>query len=371
MEGNQVPFMRRAAIVGTIVLCAVVVLGLAASYGGSLYYSAGHGARCASCHEMAADVNAVHGSPHHNAQCGDCHEAKARAKLRHVRVHLLGTAPEQIQMREADLEPMMAKCKSCHEHEYAAWHAGPHSATYGEIFTDAKHNGKRRLADDCLRCHGMYFDGAIRDLVQPQNTTGPWRLVRTEMTKQPTMPCMTCHWMHREAPAQSKPESRISVAGDAVKDSLAFYDRREQMHFAAIRLPLPKLHDGARVVTMSPDARQGVCYQCHAPRIPETGTVAAAKRWGMQAGSGDDRTPIGVHEGISCVACHSGHNENARASCATCHPAMSNCGLNVEKMDTTFADAKSAHNIHWVKCADCHTRGVSRVKTKQQTLVGE
>jgi hypothetical protein len=39
---------------------------------------------------------------------------------------------------------------------------------------------------------------------------------------------------------------------------------------------------------------------------------------------------------------------------------MSNCGLNVEKMDTTFANAKSAHNIHWVKCEDCHQHGVPR-----------
>jgi hypothetical protein len=30
----------------------------------------------------------------------------------------------------------------------------------------------------------------------------------------------------------------------------------------------------------------------------------------------------------------------------------------VEKMDTTFLSAKSGHNVHWVKCADCHTKGV-------------
>jgi len=41
---------------------------------------------------------------------------------------------------------------------------------------------------------------------------------------------------------------------------------------------------------------------------------------------------------------------------------MSHCGIAVEKMDTTF-NAKSAHNIHWVKCVDCDQRGVPRVKT--------
>jgi hypothetical protein len=37
---------------------------------------------------------------------------------------------------------------------------------------------------------------------------------------------------------------------------------------------------------------------------------------------------------------------------------MSNCGLDVEKMDTTYADAKSPHNIHWAQCEDCHQHGI-------------
>jgi hypothetical protein len=41
---------------------------------------------------------------------------------------------------------------------------------------------------------------------------------------------------------------------------------------------------------------------------------------------------------------------------------MSNCGLDVEKMDTTFVSANSKHNVHWVKCADCHPKGVPRKK---------
>ena len=67
---------------------------------------------------------------------------------------------------------------------------------------------------------------------------------------------------------------------------------------------------------------------------------------------------MGVHEGTSCLACHQHHTQATRASCATCHPRLSNCGLDVEKMDTTFRDVKSPHNIHFVKCADCHPKGV-------------
>jgi len=43
---------------------------------------------------------------------------------------------------------------------------------------------------------------------------------------------------------------------------------------------------------------------------------------------------------------------------------MSHCGIDVEKMDTTFATKASRHNIHWVRCADCHEHGVPNVRTK-------
>jgi hypothetical protein len=134
------------------------------------------------------------------------------------------------------------------------------------------------------------------------------------------------------------------------------------MHIAAVALPLPVVFDGVRRVNVSPDPRQGVCYQCHAPRPADAENVAAVKGWGLQAGSGDDRTPMGVHEGISCVACHNSHNQSARASCKNCHPQMSHCGIDVEKMDTTFVSATSPHNIHWVKCTDCHQHGIPAVK---------
>ena len=59
-----------------------------------------------------------------------------------------------------------------------------------------------------------------------------------------------------------------------------------------------------------PDRRQALCYQCHAPRAS------------MQVFSGDDRTPVGVHEGLSCLACHASTAQTTRASCASCHPAV-------------------------------------------------
>src|SRR6202012_3105904 len=111
----------------------------------------GHGTACANCHEMTMDVSAVHGSPHGNATCTDCHEAGLGTKLRHVRAHLMGRSEEAVRLRDVDVRAMVAKCRRCHQHEYASWHAGAHAASYSEIFTNAEHNTKRRLADDCLR----------------------------------------------------------------------------------------------------------------------------------------------------------------------------------------------------------------------------
>jgi hypothetical protein len=354
--------MKRALKLTAIAAGSLALVGFAGVFGASAYYTSERGQGCASCHEMYSYVTFVHDSPHRTMGCMECHEAGMATKLRHTWVHLTHRWPEAIRLREADIESTQADCRRCHQHEYASWNAGPHSATYAQIFTNSTHNSQRLLMEDCLRCHGMYFNGSIRDLVQPHNTIGPWRLVQAKLAGQAAIPCEACHWIHREGAPETRPAERISVAGGTVPVSLAFYERRESMHFAAAGLAIPQLNDGPRALRVSQDQRQGICYQCHAPRAPDAGSAAAANAWGKQAGSGDDRTPMGVHEGLSCFSCHDGHNQNARASCKTCHPQMSHCGLDVEKMDTTFASAKSAHNIHWVKCADCHQHGIPKVK---------
>lgn len=360
--------MKRLLSVAAIVVCAFVVVVCAGAYGTTKYFAWHHGSNCTNCHEMGQMVSAVHNSPHRNVGCADCHDASLRTKIRHIVVHVSRRWPEAIRLRDVDVVEMTADCQKCHQQEYATWHAGPHSATYRQIFADPAHNAKRHLVDDCLRCHGMHYDGAVRDLVQPLDREGPWRIVRPGFADQPTMPCQACHWVHRAGTPDTNPRKRFSVAGQPLDDSLAFFDRRERMHFAAAALPLPQLYEGERRVRMSLDQRQAICYECHAPRAPETGSATRGAK--MQAASGDDRTPLGVHEGLSCFSCHGGHNENARASCATCHDKMSSCGRNVETMDTTYASAGSSHNIHWVKCEDCHTHGIP-VATRTARAAGE
>jgi len=326
--------------------------------GGSLYFESGRGVRCTGCHEMNSLYDTWHRSSHRQVGCEKCHGGALTLdvafhwnNVSRAWAHLRGDLPEQINLGHKFVVETNEQCRNCHQQEYAAWQAGPHSATYERIFLDRKYNTGRQLMDDCLRCHGMYFEGGVRDLVTPIDRKGPWRMTRSDLAKMPSMPCLTCHAMHREGSPMQKsgPEGRVEGPRQEIaRPSLAFYDRRSQRHVPLEELPLPVMQEGARRVKMSPDRRQALCYQCHAP-------IA-----NMQVGSGDDRTGLGVHEGLSCLACHSQHGQKTRASCASCHPKLSNCGLDVEKMDTTFASPKSHHNIHWVKCADCHTKGVPR-----------
>ena len=324
--------------------------------GGSLYYEYSQGKACARCHEIWQPYTDWHTSAHRNVPCSACHGDVFTVEtrfhwnnIRRLANHLRGDVPEQVRLKTADALQVSERCRNCHEEEYADWAASSHSATYAEIFLDTKHNRQERLEDDCLRCHGMHFEGGIRDLVSPVNTTGPWRLWQPNLANRPAIPCLTCHQMHREGLPLIRPAVKLTNASpteEINRPSLALFDRRELEPISVSRLPLPKMRQGVRAVKISPDLRQALCYQCHAPLST------------FEVGSGDDRTPIGVHEGLSCLACHEKHGQKTRASCSNCHPQLSNCGLDVETMDTTFRSTKSPHNVHFVKCADCHTKGV-------------
>lgn len=342
----------KAAAAALVVAVALLLLVPAASF----VYEAGAPDACARCHEMGAAVGHWRHSTHRGVPCSACHgdalTTDFRFHLTNARrlvAHWQGQAGEQAPLTPADIRQMLPRCRRCHEQEFASWASGPHSIAYRGIFLDEKHNSTRHLMDDCLRCHGMHFDGGIRDLVEPLSLRGPWRLRRAELAEEPAIPCLTCHSIHRRGARLEQRRLEAKVSGprqEKHRPSLAFFDRRSQMHVELALLPLPVMREKGRRVRMSPDPRQALCYQCHAP-------LSTAEVF-----SGDDRTPVGVHEGLSCLACHDRHRQTTRASCANCHPRLSNCGLDVETMDTTFRNRNSRHNIHTVKCADCHPKGL-------------
>ncbi len=334
-------------------LVGAACCGLLAIPAADLYYSSSRGEGCARCHEIRPNLVSWQGSTHRDMNCVECHTSTTRTNLRRVTTHLFSEPPEQIHLKTADVFIMMDKCVACHREEYARWGAGRHSASYERLFANKEHNQKRQLMDDCLRCHGMHFEGAISDVVEPLDTRGPWKIKDASLAQRPAIPCLSCHMVHRDGMPLKKASQRIAVKEEVFRPSLGLFDRRARLNIGTDLLPLPGVYDGERKVKMSPEKRQALCYQCHAP-------LASG-----QIGSGDDRTPMGVHEGLGCLSCHEKHNQNTRQSCAGCHPRLSNCGIDVEKMDTTFANPESKHNIHRVKCEDCHPKGVPKKKISE------
>ncbi len=316
---------------------------------------------CASCHEIESSSVALTHSGHRSLSCKECHGTafsngfhSLAEKGSMVIHHFTGTGMENIRLDETQVIDMLGNCKRCHGVEYAKWISGGHSATYAAIFLNEKHNSREQPNPDCLRCHGMYFEGTIQDLVSPISTKGPWVLKDEGERFRPVIPCLTCHEIHRYGSPALSPDysDPKKIFYDKQKDSsdVLLYDRYEKIHIEASNLASIKISNGQRIIRVSDDPRQRVCVPCHAPNAFHV------------AGTSDDRTPRGVHEGIPCIACHDSHSNDPRQSCINCHPAISNCGLDVTKMNTTFADMNSPYNIHFVGCTDCHTKGIPKKK---------
>ncbi|MGA9117774.1 MAG: multiheme c-type cytochrome [Bacteroidota bacterium] len=316
---------------------------------------------CASCHEIESSSTAWAHSGHRLLSCRECHGTAfsnglhgLTEKGRMVVHHFTRTGSQEIGLDETQVVEMLDNCKRCHGKEYAKWISGGHSATYAALFLNEKHNSREQPNSDCLRCHGMFFGGTIQDLMSPVSTKGPWKINQPDQAARPAIPCLTCHEIHRRGSPAVSPDysdpKKIFYATPVDSAVVLYYYRYEKTHIEADDLPLVKVYDGKRPVDQSTDPRQRVCMQCHAPNAFHV------------AGSSDDRTPRGVHEGLSCLTCHDTHSNDARQSCIDCHPAISNCGRDVTKMNTTFADSKSPHNIHFVGCPDCHPAGIPKAK---------
>jgi hypothetical protein len=293
--------------------------------------------------------------PHADSACDDCHTDALLSRYEKLGSQWKVEVPpghdlvrQAIQLTESEMLQLHEGCRDCHEEEFAEWQRSGHAVNYAQIFLDRRHNKRLQLNNDCLRCHGMFYRGTIHDLVTPIDTQGPWRLKPSEMKEWPTIPCLACHQIHPARHIQLAPQSDGPLATED-EDGPArygFFDQRERLFFPVAQLPKPRILDAATQLEISADPRIRVCYQCHAPLVSR------------QAGSGDDRTPRGVHAKLSCFDCHKGHSLNARSSCADCHPAESHCGLEVQRMDTSYSAKSSPNDIHTVRCQDCHPQGV-------------
>jgi hypothetical protein len=334
----------------------VLLIVFVATGGGYTWWNAANPEKtCASCHEISPAHQTWTSSAHRDVSCSKCHGTafgngwhsvteKTRMVFSHVK-----SAPyaEDIKMTEDQILETMERCKSCHENEYANWLASGHSARYSDIFLDEKHNTTEQLNYDCVRCHGMFYEGTTDDLVEPISIEGPWKMKDKSRENLVTIPCMTCHEIHSPGLPAIRPDyanPNYIFSGRAMQNnSIGLYVRHEKTHFNLDNLPTPIILNGTDTVQTPTDPVYRLCVQCHAPSV-----------W-HQAGSSDDRTPTGVHEGLSCRACHEPHSNYQRNSCDKCHTETSqNCKLDVRTMNTTYISPESPNDIHRVACVDCH-----------------
>lgn len=345
-----------------LVFAGVFIFFLMAVGFGSYWHFAQPEATCLRCHEIRPAHNLWTRSAHRGVKCDGCHGSALSngfhslwESSRRVVSHYSEARHDDLQLTEEQVIETMNRCRACHEREFADWTSSGHSARYSDVFLHPGHNQAEQLNSDCLRCHGMFYEKRIENLVSPISVRGPWQIVDVVQASRPVIPCLTCHEIHSKDAVATRPDysNPKTIAADRPSrlPRVSFYDRREKRYFEAAILPSPRLQDGERALVVAPDSRQRVCFQCHA-------NVAFQK-----VGVGDDRTPRGVHEGLSCFACHAMHSLDTRQSCADCHPKLSNCGLDVKKMDTSFKAPESAHNIHFVACVDCHPGGIPKKKT--------
>ena len=337
--------------------CSIILLLVAAllvSY--SRWNAASPKRTCASCHEISNSVNIWTESTHRNIACKECHGTALSEGIHSLKEksamlfhHNSNLKPEDIKITEVQRLEVMQRCTGCHQTEYAKWNSGGHAMNYSEVFLNPVHNKAETISEDCLRCHGMFYDkGTIINIVEPLDTAGPWILKDESLADNPAIPCFACHEVHQSGSPgiRQNLEMPSSLHYTRGKQTLtSFYYRRDNMYFPVSLLASPAINYQSGSLKISQDPNQRLCLQCHSPNAFN------------MAGTGDDRTPRGVHEGISCLACHDSHSNSAIASCKNCHPAISNCKLDVEKMNTTYIDQSSKNNIHFVACTDCHSKG--------------
>jgi hypothetical protein len=268
---------------------------------------------CARCHEVSPTHERWKTSAHAGVSCIDCHGTAVSGgfhslseKMNMVLIHFTEEKTnDEIRLSEAQRLQINDRCIACHQSEYAGWLAGGHAVNYGEIFMDSVHNAMEKPYWDCFRCHGMFYDGNIHDLMDLDGEWTEWKIRDKKQETLPAVPCLACHQMHTDnAPLATLRTPFVR------NPKTALYMRADKMYLRSDRLTTPKMQEGEKEIAVSSDPNSLLCMQCHAPNFKH------------QAGSEDDRTVTGVHEGISCVACHRPHSGETRQSCLTCHPSL-------------------------------------------------
>ena len=309
---------------------------------------------CAQCHEIAPSHTTWLGSAHADVQCTECHGTAIsdgfrsfKEKTGMIAAHFSGGKNhDDPRLTEEQALQVADRCIRCHQAEHAGWLASGHAINYREIFMDIDHNTMEKPYWDCFRCHGMFYDGTVKDLMNMDGEPSTWAIKDKKQELRPAIPCLACHQIHSENPVSERYVSSLDTASKPARNPrTALYVRADKIYLRSDRLTPVAMKDGDQPVNRAVDANTLLCQQCHAPDYVH------------RAGSQDDRTPVGVHEGIGCTSCHKVHSGDTRESCVLCHSEVSkNCKADVRKMNTTYLSKNSSYDIHRLTCVSCHEK---------------
>lgn len=276
---------------------------------------------CAQCHEISPSHARWTTSAHAEVSCVECHGTaisngfhSLSEKIGMVITHITGNKHnDDISLSEDQVLRISEQCARCHQSEYKGWLASGHAVNYNDIFMDSVHNAMEKPYWDCYRCHGMFYEGNIHDMMDLEgNDPSKWKMRDTKQGLRSTIPCLACHQIHTDNPVSIR---YISMA-DSTRSTIernpktALYMRSEKMYMRSDKLIGVRMFDGDNEVKSASDPATLLCQQCHAPNYLH------------HVGSQDDRTVTGVHEGMSCIACHKPHSGETKESCNTCHPNL-------------------------------------------------
>ena len=275
---------------------------------------------CARCHEIQSVHQNWQNSAHADITCIECHGSALSEgisglteKTRMVYTHFREKkTSEDLFLNEKQALAVSARCAECHRAEQSAWNAGAHSVTYNDIFLNEEHNRTEKPYADCLRCHGMFYDGEIHDLVKMEGDVPDWQITQEGQAERPVMTCLACHQVHAAQPKQIAYQPLDSIAKSkrletTLQPRTALYVRADKRHIPSAKLRQVELFEGDSSIKVTDDPNAWLCMQCHAPNGKH------------KVGSSDDKTPTGPYQGMSCLECHDPHSNQIKNNFRNVH----------------------------------------------------
>jgi hypothetical protein len=270
-----------------IFLCVFVVAAIVA--GLARFEFAPPEKTCILCNELKDTHKRWSQSAHKDVNCKACHGRTLESlgdNLKRVCKHFTSKDYSRIGFQmclsEEQIEDITERCISCHRAEGAQWKRSGHASPVEKFLTNTLHNVSWKPSDVCLKCHGMFLEGDIENIIGRKGLLTEWKMRKAKQGKRYSVPCLACHNIHGGK-------------------NLAFYQRGDNSSVSAELLHIRdlKTSDG-KPVLRGVDAQSRLCTQCH-----------AANAEGI-AGSADDPSLVCRPDGKGCLDCHRGHDYEVR-----------------------------------------------------------